>query len=435
MSFFSKLFRGKSAGPEQLGPNKFCRTATTIVDLDDSDDSDDSVRPLSAPVPGAFRRAACDMSRHGRSDLRRSQSARVSGAHSGLVSPPQERCSIASSEGAPDDPLNRAVKNVKLCHRGKCPLCCRRKATIYEGIDRCSKRPVIVKAFSKQGMTQVKHEKMLRESSMLKVASEVPGVVRLLNVVEDTQSEYHILEYVPGYTLIEVMANNGGLLSESRCVLEVVLPLLRVLAGLHSLGIVHRDIKPEHIMCSHGNIKLVDFCEAAQKSSQCLNHRAGQLEYEAPEVLSKPKAEDIFHEVGRRGISTSCNRHRGAGCYGASAGSWLHAPQAYHTCWVGAAPYSCQAQAWPPFPTAPANCLRATFPQPLSDPTTTADAHAHLGTPDHHTFCGGILLRFSPSCKPCQHAGQAGAATRVVALPLAKSREFPRPRESKERLQ
>ncbi|KAJ9509775.1 hypothetical protein QJQ45_011623 [Haematococcus lacustris] len=249
MSFFSKLFRGKSAGPEQLGPNKFCRTATTIVDLDDSDDSDDSVR-----------------------------------------------CSIASSEGAPDDPLNRAVKNVKLCHRGK-------KATIYEGIDRCSKRPVIVKAFTKQGMTQGKHEKMIRESSMLKVASEVPGVVRLLNVVEDTQSEYHILEYVPGYTLIEVMANNGGLLSESRCVLEVVLPLLRVLAGLHSLGIVHRDIKPEHIMCSHGNIKLVDFCEAAQKSSQCLNHRAGQLEYEAPEVLSKPKAEDIFHEVLFNGMS------------------------------------------------------------------------------------------------------------------------------------
>ncbi|GFH14049.1 hypothetical protein HaLaN_10024 [Haematococcus lacustris] len=224
MSFFSKLFRGKSAGPEQLGPNKFCRTATTIVDLDDSDDSDDSVRPLSAPVPGAFRRAACDMARHGRSNLRRSQSARVSGAHSGLVSPPQEsRTTQLLSGGAALPPvrarlMTHSTEQSRMsscvtvaseltrwlkaghCHDEnvtRCPLCCRRKATIYEGIDRCSKRPVIVKAFSKQGMTQVKHEKMLRESSMLKVASEVPGVVRLLNVVEDTQSEYHILEYVP----------------------------------------------------------------------------------------------------------------------------------------------------------------------------------------------------------------------------------------------
>ncbi|KAJ9527464.1 hypothetical protein QJQ45_025788, partial [Haematococcus lacustris] len=309
MSFFANLFRGKSAGGERLSASKLTRAVArpSKADPDDSDGDDDSIGPLSAPVPGIHRRTACDISQSTvRSDLRRSQSAREPGTHSGLLATPRERCSTSSSEGTPDEPLRVYYKSVKQCHRGK-------KAIVSEAVDKTSKRPVIIKAFLKQGMTQVKREKMLRENAMLKAANGVPGVVRLLNVLDDTQYEYHVLEYVPGesasctynicHTLIEVMANNGGRLSESRCVLEVVLPLLRVLAGLHSLGIVHRDIKPEHIMCSHGNVKLLDFCEAAQQSSRCLNYRTGQLEYIAPEVLSKPRAEDIFHEVLFNGMS------------------------------------------------------------------------------------------------------------------------------------
>lgn len=100
-----------------------------------------------------------------------------------------------------------------------------------------------------------------------------------------------------GFTLIELMANNGGYIHESRCAIEIAFPLLCALAALHSIGVVHRDIKPEHIMCSYGAVKLVDFCESAQKGQQCLNHRVGQLEYMAPEVLNKPNAEEIFHKV------------------------------------------------------------------------------------------------------------------------------------------
>lgn len=103
-----------------------------------------------------------------------------------------------------------------------------------------------------------------------------------------------------GYTLIEAMANSGGRLPEARCAIEVVLPLLRTLTALHKLGIVHRDLKPEHIICTYGSVKLLDFCEAAQRQTQCLNYKAGQLEYMAPEVLDKPLAEDIFHQVSRQ---------------------------------------------------------------------------------------------------------------------------------------
>ncbi|GFH13210.1 protein kinase domain-containing protein [Haematococcus lacustris] len=194
ISYLPVKAQRKSAGGERLSASKLTRAVArpSKADPDDSDGDDDSIGPLSAPVPGIHRRTACDISQSTvRSDLRRSQSAQEPGTHSGLRATPRERCSTSSSEGTPDEPLRVYYKSVKQCHRGK-------KAIISEAVDKTSKRPVIIKAFLKQGMTQVKREKMLRENAMLKAANGVAGVVRLLNVLDDTQYEYHVLEYVPG---------------------------------------------------------------------------------------------------------------------------------------------------------------------------------------------------------------------------------------------
>jgi hypothetical protein len=51
-------------------------------------------------------------------------------------------------------------------------------------------------------------------------------------------------------TLIEYASTQGGKLSEARLVVDVVLPLLTALQGVHKSGVVHRNIRPEHIMCS-----------------------------------------------------------------------------------------------------------------------------------------------------------------------------------------
>ena len=108
-----------------------------------------------------------------------------------------------------------------------------------------------------------------------------------------------------GLTLIELMANLGGRLGEQRCATEVAAPLLSALATLHARGIVHRDIKPEHILCTFGSVKLVDFVEAAVKGESSLNHRAGQFEYQAPEVLSKPSMDDVFPKVSASWLTHS----------------------------------------------------------------------------------------------------------------------------------
>ena len=104
------------------------------------------------------------------------------------------------------------------------------------------------------------------------------------------------------------MADNGGRITEELCLRQVARPVLQAIAGLHALGIVHRHLKPEHIVCGGGrrggfggSSKLVDFTDAAcmRQKHDCLNSRVGELQYMAPEVLTKPCAEDVFHKVSR----------------------------------------------------------------------------------------------------------------------------------------
>ncbi len=48
----------------------------------------------------------------------------------------------------------------------------------------------------------------------------------------------HTCCYYTGCTLIELMAFRGGRLNEQQCAIEVAIPLLTALAGLHGLGVV-----------------------------------------------------------------------------------------------------------------------------------------------------------------------------------------------------
>ena len=82
----------------------------------------------------------------------------------------------------------------------------------------------------------------------------------------------------------------GGRLSEDRCLRQVAEPMLRAISGLHAINIVHRHIKPEHIVCGPRGIEgkplsiLVDFTDAALAKKHCLNSRVGETQYMAPEV-------------------------------------------------------------------------------------------------------------------------------------------------------
>lgn len=114
--------------------------------------------------------------------------------------------------------------------------------------------PVILKIVKKMD------ERIRREIDIVNDLC-IPGVPKILEVSSITINKekhfYYFEEFVEGKTLKEVIQD--GPLELSKC-LHLIESLLIIATKLESIGIVHRDIKPDNIICrADGSIHLIDF--------------------------------------------------------------------------------------------------------------------------------------------------------------------------------
>ncbi len=105
-------------------------------------------------------------------------------------------------------------------------------------------------------------------------------------------------EYIDGISLQE-MVDGGERMEEARA-RELILVICRTLSSLHARGIIHRDIKPEHVMLTaEGKIYLIDLDAAMrlipEKTSD--TRLLGTAVYAAPEQFGLKRSDartDIF---------------------------------------------------------------------------------------------------------------------------------------------
>src|SRR5437016_2930201 len=104
-------------------------------------------------------------------------------------------------------------------------------------------------------------ERFRRETRLCAELSH-PNIVRLIDSGETGHGQlYAIFEYVPGSTLKDVLAREGGLgWTET---VYLMTQVLDALACAHARGVVHRDLKPENIMVTktgaRRNALVLDF--------------------------------------------------------------------------------------------------------------------------------------------------------------------------------
>ncbi len=85
-----------------------------------------------------------------------------------------------------------------------------------------------------------------------------PNLVRVTDFFEEGGNAYLVMEFVEGQSLADLIGRHGAL-PEAQ-VLGWAAQLLDALAYCHSLGVIHRDIKPQNVIIRpDGRAVLVDF--------------------------------------------------------------------------------------------------------------------------------------------------------------------------------
>ena len=104
------------------------------------------------------------------------------------------------------------------------------------------------------------YSSLLREANIMKDLNHA-NIPRIVNIEDEKNSKFIVMDYVDGYSIRDWMDKKGGLIDQQTTVAWMA-QVCKVLIYLHKREkpIFYRDMKPSNIMVqSDGSIKLLDF--------------------------------------------------------------------------------------------------------------------------------------------------------------------------------
>jgi serine/threonine protein kinase len=136
---------------------------------------------------------------------------------------------------------------------------------VYSGINSSNGNRVALKVMSKRGTDQFSFR---REATALLQISDNgghPNITCLRDVYEDDNYYYLVLDLICGGEIFDHLVNEG-VFSEDNAI-RLMRQAASALLFLHTIGVVHADLKPENLMlCSamreHGTLRIIDFGSA-----------------------------------------------------------------------------------------------------------------------------------------------------------------------------
>lgn len=160
----------------------------------------------------------------------------------------------------------------------------------YLALDKQADRRVVVKEISENvpDIRMAAWEKLMR-------IGKVQGIVQLLDMIQEDQAVYMVLEYVEGKNGVEYLKENGQGIPVKQ-VMQIMEPVVKGLSLLHDKGLLHRDVSTDNIMiAADGRGLLCDFnlvCENGEDGVTDDNCR----------VKSGFSPLEMYMEDGKQGI-------------------------------------------------------------------------------------------------------------------------------------
>jgi eukaryotic-like serine/threonine-protein kinase len=166
--------------------------------------------------------------------------------------------------------------------------------TVYRACDRILGREVAVKVLPLGRAADRNSVARFQREARAAAALCHPNVVSVFDAGSDESTRFIVMEYVHGVHLGELLSRRGPL-PVAKAV-DLGAQIARGLAAAHSVGIIHRDVKPANVMVDQsGTVKLLDFGIARARTDNSLTQTGsvlGSAHYIAPEVARGETAEE-----------------------------------------------------------------------------------------------------------------------------------------------
>ena len=158
-------------------------------------------------------------------------------------------------------------------------------ALVYRAIDKRTGHNVAVKILRPEYNQDAEFCTRFEREAVAASKMSHHNIVNLLDVGQDDNMRYLVMEYVRGRTLKEVIKQKGAL--KPAVAAQIAIRILSALQHAHKNGIIHRDIKPQNILVhSDGLIKVGDFGIARVVGSNTISTDdivMGSVHYFSPE--------------------------------------------------------------------------------------------------------------------------------------------------------
>lgn len=149
--------------------------------------------------------------------------------------------------------------------------------------------------------TENEHERAIAESERVFLADIThPGIVKIFNFIDDPRSPggFIVMEFVGGPSLRARRRANRDNVLPVDIAIGYMLEVLPALDYLHSRGVVYNDLKPDNIIITEDQVKLIDL--GAVTGIGAFGHIFGTKGFQAPEVSQTgPTVASDIYTVGR----------------------------------------------------------------------------------------------------------------------------------------